>query len=539
MAIKGSLKEAGLADVCQLLSMGQKTGCLSVTDRSRFGQIYFDQGRITFATIVNRRDRLGDLLVREGAITQDQLRAAVDAQAGQPDRRLGELLLEHGALDTETLTAAIRRQIEEAIYYLFTWKRGNFYFEVGQRPERGEILISVNPESILLEGARRVDEWGVIEAKVSSMDLIFGLDEARVRETGVTLTAAQESLIPLIDGERTVEELAEVTGLGEFTTAKALYGLIQAGFAHRVGRREGDEPVDASEIEEARNLGLAFYQTAMFEDAEREFRRLLQSDPHDAVARHYLGLVALRMGNPADAVRRLTALLETSGPRIGAYLNLAYALRLRGRWEDALRVLEDARTLAGDDPRVILAQGATLLFAGHAARALERLQEYADRQQALEDRPAAYFYCAALGEAVEGRLELAEALVEEGLRLYPASAPLHLLAGTLAERRGETGAAERAYQRAAEEDGGLAQAHKSLGDLAYRRGVQTEALEHYRRALEADPDLGDDVHTRLGDLHYRRNERDEAARCWRRALELNPRNEVARSHLEVVSGAAG
>ena len=43
MAIKGSLKEASLADVCQLLALGQKTGCLSITDKSRFGQIYFDR----------------------------------------------------------------------------------------------------------------------------------------------------------------------------------------------------------------------------------------------------------------------------------------------------------------------------------------------------------------------------------------------------------------------------------------------------------------------------------------------------------------
>ena len=64
MAIKGSLSEAGLPDVLQLLSLGRKTGCLSVTDRASLGYIYFEQGRICYATIVNRRDRLGDILVK-------------------------------------------------------------------------------------------------------------------------------------------------------------------------------------------------------------------------------------------------------------------------------------------------------------------------------------------------------------------------------------------------------------------------------------------------------------------------------------------
>ena len=86
MAIKGSLKEASLADVCQLLALGLKTGCLSITDRSRFGQIFFDKGRITFSRIVNRRDRLGDLLVRENVITQEQLNAAVAQQPPTPTR---------------------------------------------------------------------------------------------------------------------------------------------------------------------------------------------------------------------------------------------------------------------------------------------------------------------------------------------------------------------------------------------------------------------------------------------------------------------
>ena len=77
MAIKGSLKEASLPDVLQLLAMGKKTGCLSVTHRNNFGYIYFEKGRIAYASIVNRRDRLGDLLIKTGLVTREQLEQAV------------------------------------------------------------------------------------------------------------------------------------------------------------------------------------------------------------------------------------------------------------------------------------------------------------------------------------------------------------------------------------------------------------------------------------------------------------------------------
>src|SRR4051812_37961331 len=117
MAIKGSLKEASLPDVLQLLAMGKKSGCLSVTHRSNFGYIYFDQGRISYASIVNRRDRLGDVLVKAGHITREQLEHAIEQQAKTRDRRLGDILVEQGLIDRERLHALIRVQIEEAVYF--------------------------------------------------------------------------------------------------------------------------------------------------------------------------------------------------------------------------------------------------------------------------------------------------------------------------------------------------------------------------------------------------------------------------------------
>src|SRR5678816_310275 len=116
MAIKGSLKEASLPDVLQLLSMGKKTGCLAVTHRNNFGYVYFDKGLISYASIVNRRDRIGDILLKAGQITQAQLDSAISAQGLHRDKRIGELLIAQGAVTRDALHAQIRIQIEEAVY---------------------------------------------------------------------------------------------------------------------------------------------------------------------------------------------------------------------------------------------------------------------------------------------------------------------------------------------------------------------------------------------------------------------------------------
>src|SRR5438045_2340670 len=173
MAIKGSLKEASLPDVLQLLALGQKTGCLSIADRSNFGYIYFDKGRICYASIVNRRNRLGDILVKHSKITQEQLDVAVHRQTKEHGKRLGEVLVAMAVITQADLERYMRVQIEESVYYLFTWTQGTFNFEADVRPERQDFLVSINPESLLLEGARRVDEWSLIEKKIPSFDLIF------------------------------------------------------------------------------------------------------------------------------------------------------------------------------------------------------------------------------------------------------------------------------------------------------------------------------------------------------------------------------
>jgi len=171
MAIEGALQDVGLADICQLLSMGKKTGCLSLTDRSNFGYIYFEDGRVIYASVLNRPDRLGELLVRNHVISRAQLSDAMEAQAHERGARLGGILVTSGALTEEELQRYISLQIEEAVYYLFTWNQGSFHFDPDQKPdEEGIFLVTIPVENLLMEAARRVDEWSV---NVCKSDLDF------------------------------------------------------------------------------------------------------------------------------------------------------------------------------------------------------------------------------------------------------------------------------------------------------------------------------------------------------------------------------
>jgi tetratricopeptide (TPR) repeat protein len=540
MAIKGSLREASLSDVLQLLAMGAKTGCLSVTDRSNFGYIFFDQGRIVYASIVNRRDRLGDWLVKEGAITPEQLAAAVEEQARGGRRRLGEILVEKGWIDRAALERVVRRQVEEAIFQLFTWTQGSFYFEPDQRPEGEVDLVSINPEGLLLEAARRVDEWSLIQKKIPSLDLLFTVDRDYVEASGVELTPEQQAVLPFLDGKHSVQEIIDETALGQFEVGKAIYGLVTAGFAHRAGRKPSQERAleRRARVDEHRNLGIAFYRTAMYEEATREFRRVAELEPGALDAPFFLGCVALRQGDPRTAARHFTDVLDRGGRRASAFGNLAVALQQLERPREMVSMLCEAEARGVRHPRLDLLRAHGCVRVGDPVAAREALRRY--EEAVPEDaRPPLYYATAATAAALLGRLPEAIACAERGVQRYPHSAALLNNLGVFYERRGEEETAFEWYGRALEQDPTLPQAMKNRGDLLYRRGAYEEAAEMYARAIKVRPDLGDDVYAKLGNIFYRRKDRAKAFEMWERALALNPENDVVRTNLELVRGAEG
>lgn len=538
MAIKGSLREASLPDVLQLLSMGKKTGCLSVTHRNNFGYIYFDKGRISYASIVNRRDRLGDMLVKAGSITPEQLESAIQAQGKHRDKRIGDLLVELGFITREALHEHVRIQIEEAVYLLFTWNEGTFNFEADVHPERQDLLVSIPPESLLLEGARRVDEWSLIEKKIPSFDMVFDADWRKLAATELPLTAEQQNVLQHVDGRRDVTSLVEISGLVEFEVGKALYGLLTAGLIHRVGRksRVDLQAIPAGRTDEHRNLGVAFYRTSMWEDALREFRRVLELNKDDATALFYVGLVLLRQGKWTEAVDAYQAAAARPGARAATFHNLAIALERVGRYGEALGALQDACKRGGSkDARIQTSIGVVTLLMGDVAAADRALAEAKPLWNGVPS--AAWYHYASLSAALLGDADRAQQHLQEGLLQHGRVAALHNNLSALLERRGRYDEALAAAERGLADDPAMAQLHKNIGDLYYRGNRYDDALGAFERAIKADPNLGDDVYLKLGNIRLRRRERDEAVKCWERALELDPGNSTARSNLAAAKTA--
>jgi Flp pilus assembly protein TadD len=538
MAIRGNLSEASLADVLQLLALGQKTGCLSIAREGSFGTVHFAGGRIVYAELVNRRDRLGDRLVRSGAITPDDLARVTAATAPPDDRALAHTLLAQGLVERDVLIGEYRTLVEEAVYHLFSWSLGSFTFEPEIDDAPDAALVSVSADSLLLEGARRVDEWTQIAKKVPSLDLIFELDAPLLAQREVPLSATQQRLVPFLDGTQDLHTVIERSGIGEFDVGKAVFGLLTAGYAQRVGRSAARrQPPPESRVAEHRNLGIAFYRTGMLAEAQREFHRVLELRDADGVARFHLGLVQLRRRDLAGAYDTfLRASQEPDAPAAVLH-NLAFVCEQRGDLEAAAGYLDEAeRRVVAPDPRIPLSRAMIALRAGALAGAEAALVE-ARQAWGARQPSAAWFHVAGLAAALSGDSARAAAVLEEGLTLHPHAAALHNNLAVVQERRGSYELAARTIEHALLEDANCVQLHKNLGDYLYRAQRYDEACESFGRVVRLMPSHGPDVYLKLGNVHYRRGALVEARAMWEQALALDPDNRIVRANLEAMHRA--
>jgi len=433
-----------------------------------------------------------------------------------------------------------RAQVEDAVCHLFSWTHGTFTFEADTRPSQRDTLISVSADSLLLEGARRVDEWTQIAKKIPSLDLIFEVNATKVAQREVPLSATQERLLPMVDGTLDVNSIIERSGLGEFEVGKAIYGLVTAGFATRVGRSAARrQPSPESRVAEHRNLGVAFYKTGMYDEARREFRRVLELRDEDGSARFYLGLVHLQRAEWADALDTLERAAREPDASAAVFHNLAYAMERLGQYDDAAAVLAEAtKRGVAHDPRIELSRGVIALKRGEPAAADEHLA-VARSQWGARQPSAAWFHAAGLSAALLGDLPRAVATLEEGIGVHPHAAVLHNNLAVVQERRGSYEIAARTLEHALLEDANLAHLYKNLGDYLYRAQRYDEAYDALTRVVRLEASHGADVHLKLGNIHYRRGAMVEARQAWAQAIALDPTNRIVQANLEALRRNAG
>ena len=375
MAIEGPLRELGIHDVFQLLDLNRKTGVLRLTSelRRNEGGVWFRNGSVVYAEIRSNPHRLGDILVRAGKITDADLQRAQAIQAEEVGRRrIGDILVDIGAVSAGELEKQIRFQVEEVIFEMMGWQEG--YFSFSEEPvdvSPGDALTQIRIETLLMEGARRIDEWSRMERKIPHVGVVPDLAPAVPGEEGsLDLLPAEWEILALVDGARDIRSIAKSLARSEFDVAKTLFGLESAGvLTLAAGRPAPDDAHADDSLDDIVAEAEGAIATNDLEGARGIVEAGLNAHPHEARLYALLGRVHLLANRPVEAEEvfrrglRLDSLLAPAHRLLGDALARQGRLREATAWWGRWLSLQEQ---AGDD------NGAAVRDAVRAAQQLDQ-----------------------------------------------------------------------------------------------------------------------------------------------------------------------
>ncbi|OPX18071.1 hypothetical protein BXT86_03110 [candidate division WOR-3 bacterium 4484_100] len=528
MAIKGSLSEASLPDVIQLLTYSLKSGCLSVTDGKNFGNIFIKDGKIIFATILNRKERLGDILVLKNQIDNEILSRALEIKKSNKKKRLGEILIEMGAITEEALSQALKEQIEQTIFTMLTWEKGYFNFEADLLPDPDQYTVQLSSQELLLEGARRIDEWRKIEDKLPPFETPLVKKE---NVDNIPLTEQESKIMALVDGTRSIDEILKLSEYDFFETCRTIYGLLSAGFLEKpetpVMKKES-----AGDITEYKNLGFAFFKTEMLEEATREYNRVLEIKPDDPEALLFLGLISIINKDYEKARDYLSRSLDAE-KRLSTLLNLAFVNNKLGHPDKALELLLQAEALAPDNPKVQCNLGITYFKMNDLDKSAEVFNSLKENSPEFV---TPYIYLAYIKAGQEDFIKAAE-LLTEAIDKFPRNAFLKNNLAVLYEQIDRPEEAEKLYREALESDPYNYKVCKNFADFYYEAQILGAAKELYERIPESDADW--QVLFNLGNIYLRQGNGEQALELWNKALTLSPENKLILRNIELLKQSSG
>ncbi|MGH2827612.1 MAG: DUF4388 domain-containing protein [Actinomycetota bacterium] len=276
--LKGTLDDFSLPEIFRLTSHVKKTGRLEVERRNGSGRVYFRDGDVYYAESTKSKEPLGRKLMRSGRVNEEQLRSAIDENEAT-GKRVGEILVERGVVELEQIEWAVRSQIEDAVFDLLRWDLGAFVWEPDVETEV-EVPLAVSVDNLIIEASRRLDEISQIRRQIESPDVVLAMaprppDGAHQ----INITSEEWQVLVLVDGHRSVADIASFIGADAFQTTRMLFGLMNAGLIYNTR----DKPAESSYEHQQRNQPFLSKHADRWFDSEDDESNVVELQPERSV----------------------------------------------------------------------------------------------------------------------------------------------------------------------------------------------------------------------------------------------------------------
>lgn len=523
MPIKGSLSDLSITDILQMLQIGSKTGELAITNEENLVYLYLNSGELTHVHWMNRKDRLGSILVENEIIEEKDLKEVLALQQERANTHLGELFLELELVDKKTLTEQIKKQMRDAIIELSGWEKGYFVFESREPYQPEGLPVSIKIDDILLESAALKDELAASSLPSKDSILIISPEWS----DSSALTDEEQMILNKVDGEKTLSSLINVLPIEEFKALKILSELLKKGALKELEIKRQTLVKDKDRIDEHRNLGIAFVKIGMLNEALREFHRILELKNNDPEALFYKGIICFKMDDLEESEKCFMESLNIA-KRTSTLNNIYLINELKGNTEKALDYLSNALKKEETNEKLLLNKAIIFLKMKKDSEALQILENIKTKTAYIE-----FYYAYIL--ARKGKITDAINRLEEGLSLAPEFGEYFFNLGKLYETFGDEKKSIEMYQQGLKSDPNCVILSKALIDYYYRNKL-FDLCEVRIETLLSTGIRDWDLFFKKGNILFQRGVTKEALELWKKALELNPGNKLIKRTIELAKG---
>jgi tetratricopeptide (TPR) repeat protein len=226
----GELAEGVVPGLLQEIYVGRRSGTLNLVRGNEQQSLRFHGGHIVNAHTNVVEERLGEMLVRRGLLSEEDLKRATETVVRER-RRLGEVLVELGLLTADGLEDAIATHVHEMLAGVFAWKDGSYAFEEDAEGRAAEELtLKLSTGNLILEAVQAVHDPDVVRYALGDLDRVLCLSsDPLLRFQQLTLSPADGFVLSRVDGTASAREIMQMIPLPSEETQRSLLGLLSTG----------------------------------------------------------------------------------------------------------------------------------------------------------------------------------------------------------------------------------------------------------------------------------------------------------------------
>ena len=224
MALAGDFHTFPLREVLAWIALHGLTGTVHFTRQSTKKGLAFQDGALQASWSNDPRETLGQALVGRRLVTEEALFKALLRQE-KDGGRLGEILITEGRLTEEQLLGTLRANAEEHVYDLFLWPDGHFDFRDNEPPGPNDAKLGLPVRLLIEEGRHRLEAWDRTKERFPSAEVTFKV----LREGHAVEDPIERQILGLAAAGKTLAAISLETRRSGFETALLLADLCDRG----------------------------------------------------------------------------------------------------------------------------------------------------------------------------------------------------------------------------------------------------------------------------------------------------------------------